>query len=118
VMFIDAGRVWNTNDVFSVTNSASRITPGVGIRLLTPLGPFRIDIGYNPYGFEAGPAFFIVNAVPSAGIVGRAICVSPGATESLSNNVSQTFCPTTFTPTTRGSLLSRLAFHFSIGNAF
>lgn len=118
VMFVDAGRVWNTNDVFSVTNSASRITPGIGLRLLTPLGPFRVDIGYNPYGFEAGPAFYIVNAVPAAGTVGRAICVSPGATESLSNNVSQTFCPTTFTPTTGGGLLRRLAFHFSIGNAF
>ena len=118
VLFIDAGRVWNTNDVFSVTNAAARITPGIGLRLVTPLGPFRVDIGYNPYGFEAGPAFYIVNAVPSAGTVGRALCVSPGATESLTNNVSQTFCPATFTPTAAGGLLRRLAFHFSIGNAF
>ncbi len=118
VAFLDAGRVWNSNDVFSVTNSAARVTPGIGLRLVTPLGPFRVDIGYNPYGFEAGPAFFIVNAVPSAGSAGRAICVSPGATESLTNNVSQPFCPATFTPTMGNGILRRLQFHFSIGNAF
>jgi outer membrane protein assembly factor BamA len=116
VAFIDAGRVWNTNDAFSVTNSAARITPGFGIRLLTPLGPFRVDIGYNPYAYEAGPAFFIVNGTTTT--VGRAICVSPGATESLTTTVNQLSCPATFTPTTGGGLLRRLAFHFSIGNAF
>ena len=116
VAFIDAGRVWNTNDVFNVTNSAPRITPGIGIRLVTPLGPFRVDIGYNPYSFEPGPAFYIVNGTTTA--IGRAICVSPGATESLTTVAYQPFCPATFTPTTGAGLLRRLAFHFSIGNAF
>jgi hypothetical protein len=34
-----------------------RVTPGVGIRLATPLGPARLDLAYNPYRLQAGPLF-------------------------------------------------------------
>lgn len=120
VAFVDAGRVWNTNDAFSVTNSAWRVTPGFGARLLTPLGPFRVDIGYNPYPPEAGPAFLVRGGDLKAGIPGRAICVSPGSTESIASagTGGAAFCPATFTPDKRGGLLPRLTFHFSVGNAF
>ena len=95
------------------------MTPGVGVRLLTPIGPFRVDIGYNPYAPDAGPAFFVEKSDLAAGRAGRVICVSPGSTESLSGTVSDTFvCPATYTPTRKGGLLPRLTFHFSIGNAF
>ena len=33
-----------------------RVTPGVGLRLTTPLGPARLDVAYNPYKLQAGPA--------------------------------------------------------------
>lgn len=122
VLFLDAGKVWNTTDVFTVLNAGTRITPGVGVRLLTPIGPFRVDIGYNPYPYEAGPAFFIDNGNISKGILGRAICVSPGTTEPFvlptgapSPSVS---CPASYTPLRQTGLLPRLKFQFSIGNAF
>ncbi|NOT07928.1 MAG: hypothetical protein HOP28_06955, partial [Gemmatimonadales bacterium] len=35
------------------------ITPGVGIRFLTPLGPARIDVGYNPEPLPAGRLYVI-----------------------------------------------------------
>ncbi len=116
--FVDAGRVWNNTGNYSV--SGLRVTPGIGIRLLTPLGPFRVDVGYNQYGYERGPAFYLVNR--TAGIEGRAICVSPGTTEPLdptdAGTVGPVPCPATFQPSRSRSLLSRLAFHFSIGEAF
>jgi outer membrane protein insertion porin family/translocation and assembly module TamA len=122
VVFADAGRVWNTNDLFSVANAAPRITPGIGVRLVTPLGPFRVDVGYNPYTPDAGPAFFIQNADLASGNPGRAICVSPGTTEPLviaaGSPPPAGLCPATFAPQRRGGFLQRLAFHFSIGNAF
>ncbi len=122
VAFADAGRVWNTNDLFSVTNAAPRITPGIGVRLVTPIGPFRVDVGYNPYPLDAGPAFFLQNADLAAGVPGRAICVSPGSTEPLmlpsGGMQAPLLCPATFVPDKRRGLLPRLAFHFSIGNAF
>jgi outer membrane protein assembly factor BamA len=124
VAFLDAGRVWNTGDVPSVTSAGARLTPGVGVRLMTPIGPFRVDIGYNPYAPDAGPAFFAQAGDILAGRPGRVICVSRGSTEPLSGAESSTFnsqtftCPATYTPDQRGGLLSRLTFHFSIGNAF
>ena len=119
VAFIDAGRVWNTSDVQSATSAGARITPGVGVRLLTPIGPFRVDIGYNPYAPDTGPAFFAEQGDILAGRPGRVICVSPGGSEPLNGAVSPAFvCPSTYTPTQKGGLLPRLTFHFSIGNAF
>jgi outer membrane protein insertion porin family/translocation and assembly module TamA len=121
VAFLDVGRVWNTRDVFSVTNADARATPGVGMRFVTPLGPFRMDIGYNPNALEPGPAFLVVPGNAATGAPGRAICVSPGSDDPLGGvgtAPSAAFCPATFLPQRSRSLLSRLTFHFSLGNAF
>ena len=122
VLFLDAGRVWNTNDVFSVTNADTRATPGIGLRLVTPLGPFRVDIGYNPNALEPGPAFHVIQGDAKAGITGRAICVSSGTNDPLTlgagQTASSTSCPAAYLPTASRTLLSRLTFHFSLGNAF
>jgi len=118
VLFLDAGRVWNNSGNYAVTGL--RATPGIGVRLVTPLGPFRVDIGYNPHGLEAGPAFYLQRSV--AGAVGRAICVSPGGTEPLNDAAADALgpvpCPSSFSPARATGLLPRLTFHFSIGEAF
>lgn len=38
-------------------DSESLLTPGVGVRVLTPLGPVRLDAAYNPQGTEIFPLF-------------------------------------------------------------
>ncbi len=122
VVFLDVGRVWNTRDVFSFTNAELRATPGVGVRLITPLGPFRVDVGYNPNGVAAGPAFLVQPGDLANGVSGRAICVSPGTDDPLfldgGRTPSASSCPATFLPTRARGLLSRLTFHFSLGQAF
>ena len=59
---------------------------------------------------------------PSKGIVGRAVCVSAGSDDPLVLGAGQTSsansCPASFLPTASRSFLSRLTFHFSLGNAF
>lgn len=121
VIFVDAGRVWNNTGNYSV--SGLRVTPGFGVRLLTDLGPFRVDIGYNPYPLEFGPAYLVRSADRTLGTPGRAICVSPGSIEPFDNaHVSASSgpypCPTSFRPPQRRGIFPRLAFHFSIGEAF
>ncbi len=119
--FVDVGRVWNTRDVFKVINADARATPGLGVRFVTPLGPFRMDVGYNPNALEAGPAFFIVPAGATSGLGGRPVCVSPGSDDPLrgaGTAPSANSCPATFLPARASSVLSRLTFHFSLGNAF
>jgi outer membrane protein assembly factor BamA len=118
VIFLDAGRVWNNSGNYAVTGL--RATPGIGVRLVTPLGPFRVDVGYNPHQREAGPAFYLQRA--SATQAGRAICVSPGSTEPLDDAAADALgpvaCPSSFRPPVARGLFPRLTFHFSIGEAF
>jgi outer membrane protein assembly factor BamA len=122
VAFVDVGRVWNTRDVFNVTNANARATPGVGVRLITPLGPFRLDLGYNPNNPDTGPAFLVIDADRDAGTSGRAICVSPGSDDPLTlgpgQSPSASSCPATYLPPRKQTFLSRLVLHFSLGHAF
>jgi outer membrane protein assembly factor BamA len=53
--FVDVGGVWQRG----ATPLDLRITPGVGIRVSTPLGPARFDVAYNPLGLQQGQ-FFVV----------------------------------------------------------
>jgi outer membrane protein assembly factor BamA len=52
--FVDAGGVWDRG---SGNQAVIRVTPGMGIRLSTPLGPARLDVAYNPYKLQAGTLF-------------------------------------------------------------
>ena len=52
--FVDAGSVWQRG---SGNPAVVRVTPGVGVRLSTPLGPARLDVAYNPYKLQAGTLF-------------------------------------------------------------
>lgn len=51
--FVDAGAVWSQG----VTDPRVRVTPGFGVRMNSPLGPIRFDIGYNPYKLEPGTVY-------------------------------------------------------------
>lgn len=48
--FVDFGQVWRTQE--DVRASGLRFTPGIGVRYFSPIGPLRIDVGYNPGGTE------------------------------------------------------------------
>jgi outer membrane protein insertion porin family len=87
--FVDAGGVWERG---SGNPAVIRVTPGVGVRLGTPLGPARLDVAYNPYKLQAGPLFQFdtlgtLTAVPGEGSYVKA----------------------------RGS---KFTFHFAVGQAF
>ncbi|MGH7699226.1 MAG: BamA/OMP85 family outer membrane protein [Gemmatimonadales bacterium] len=47
-LFVDVGRVWDRgNEILSL--DSLRVTPGLGLRVATPLGPVRLDVAYNGY---------------------------------------------------------------------
>jgi outer membrane protein assembly factor BamA len=51
--FVDVGQVYlRQNQIF--TFHSMRVTPGVGVRFTTPLGPVRVDVAYNGYDPESG----------------------------------------------------------------
>ena len=51
--FVDAGGAWQRG----AGDPVIRVTPGIGLRVATPLGPARLDMAYNPYRLQAGPLF-------------------------------------------------------------
>jgi outer membrane protein insertion porin family len=57
-VFVDAGQVWERGDPLHKAGGV-RVTPGVGVRFTTPLGPVRIDAAYNDYASEPGPLYYV-----------------------------------------------------------
>jgi outer membrane protein assembly factor BamA len=55
-VFLDAGRVFDRGGE-SPGPTGLRVTPGVGLRLASPLGPIRLDFGFNPYPPDAAPLY-------------------------------------------------------------
>jgi outer membrane protein assembly factor BamA len=126
--FADVGRLWNRGDVIGVQQLGEdapgiKWTPGLGVRIVSPFGAIRIDLGYNPYRLPAGAAYF--NAPLQDGIA-PLYCVSPGNTLAVTSAESVTAppiqaagaCPTTFRPAQRPGFLRRLNPSIWIGQAF
>jgi outer membrane protein assembly factor BamA len=54
--FIDAGRVFARGSEIPVLTGL-RVTPGVGLRIGSPLGPIRFDVAFNPYPPDPSPLY-------------------------------------------------------------
>jgi outer membrane protein assembly complex protein YaeT len=97
--FVDVGRVWDQTEG-GLVSAGFRVTPGVGVRILTPLGPLRVDVAYNDYPRLAGPLYV---TVPASG-------TQLGRLDLVTSHYAG--------PPRRQSLLGKLQFHFSVGEAF
>jgi outer membrane protein insertion porin family/translocation and assembly module TamA len=127
--FADAGQVWTRGGAgIEQSFSSLRITPGIGIRLASPVGPIRLDVGFNPYQHQAGAAYF--DAPEQAGEA-PLYCVSPGnglpvtgwrkeygPNERPAQQAPTKECLTSYQPPKPSSFLKRLSFQASIGQAF
>ncbi len=48
--FVDVGQVWSESDPIDLRDL--QITPGIGVRYRSPVGPIRLDLGYRTRGAE------------------------------------------------------------------
>jgi outer membrane protein assembly factor BamA len=117
VAFTDFGQVWP--DHRSVDLREIVLTPGIGVRYFSPIGPIRVDIGYNPAGAER--VTVVTSAVEFCPPDAEA-CepIEPGvmydhrflrSTGALRAQPEVAWNP-------RSSFWRRLQLHFSIGQAF
>lgn len=116
VAFVDVGHVYNRGpESFSFDDL--KWTPGMGVRVASPVGPLRMDVAYNGYPRRAGPAYVLdpLSDQPNGSSPRLLRCASPG--NGLINGVGGD-CPATFAPPSNTTFFSRLVFHFSIGQAF
>ncbi len=103
-VFVDAGSVGA-----DFGGTATVFTPGIGIRYLSPVGPIRVDLGYNPRSREQ--LSVITELQP------RDASWSAPRTEGLFEiPAKRGFNPATGTGF--GGIFNRLTLHLSIGEAF
>ena len=61
-VFVDAGLVYQHAQeggaILDILDEHFRVTPGFGFRVASPLGPMRLDVGYNPYPPQASPQWY------------------------------------------------------------
>ncbi len=127
-MFADGGRLWNRGSAGAVgaipdDGPSIKVTPGMGVRIVSPFGAIRVDLGYNPYRLPGGAAYF--NAPLQAGVA-PLYCVSPGNTLAVRSAAGTDAppaqdagaCPATFRPVRGRGFLSRLNPSIWIGQAF
>jgi outer membrane protein assembly factor BamA len=95
---VGSGNVGGLPRISTLVRGTAAITPGVGFRYESPVGPIRVDFGYNPNRAEN---LAVVTAVPDS--TGHVRIVPLSASRNFSQG--KTF-------------LSRLALHFSIGEAY
>jgi outer membrane protein insertion porin family/translocation and assembly module TamA len=129
--FTDAGDVWNRGAGGSFQNFKIKVTPGIQLTALSPVGPVRLVVGYNPYNRPPGPIYYEVpRIVQSTGDLTAAAntlpCVSPNnrlpvhRVNATGNELVQSEgrCPATFVPSPNRTFRSRLTFGLAIGQAF
>jgi outer membrane protein assembly complex protein YaeT len=95
-LFVDVGQVFERGSE-PITIDRFRLTPGVGVRIATPLGPARLDLAYNPYGSERGPLIYSDSASSTLQVIRPAYTNKAGP-------------PRRF--------VDRLVFQFAVGQAF
>jgi outer membrane protein assembly complex protein YaeT len=115
-LFTDAGDVWTRQPgVENLGFTRLFVTPGVGIRVFSPVGPISVNAGYNPYGSPGSPAYFPDQS-------GKLVCVSPDAPAVTQVNggplLQDSNCPATFFQPRRTSFLKKIALTISIGTGF
>jgi outer membrane protein insertion porin family/translocation and assembly module TamA len=131
-VFVDGGDVWSRETAAGRrAHSASRLflnglkwTPGVGVRVFTPVGPFQANVGYNPFSQPPGAIYYDAAPSPTTGFA-PLYCVTPGnripavmTSNGAYEQLPDVKCPDTFAPERKNTFLSRLTFTFSIGPDF
>jgi outer membrane protein insertion porin family len=132
VTFVDVGEVWNRQGSETIKFRNLKWTPGAGVRVFSPFGAFRMDVGYNAREAPAGPAYLDRFSRNAGAREQPLFCVVPGRTTEVRRETSATdgtflgyqpigansACEGSFRPPERGTFLRRLTFNFSIGQAF
>jgi outer membrane protein assembly factor BamA len=114
-VFLDFGQVWRHAREFRPREL--EFTPGVGIRYFSPVGPIRIDVGYNSGRAELLPVMTTEVCDASMTPCGPILPGEAYDPARLANRRTlRALPPVLWQP--YGSFVDRLQFHFSIGQAF
>jgi hypothetical protein len=112
-VFVD-GAVLGEKSLGEIGHGTGAITPGVGVRYLSPVGPVRVDIGIRPKLTESLPVF---TQVDSAGT--RRLVDLTGAQDcAKATTLGCRVFPLRESASGIRRILDRITLHLSIGEAF
>ncbi|GLC28438.1 BamA/OMP85 family outer membrane protein [Roseisolibacter agri] len=127
-LFTDAGAVWDRKVRTADIQGRLRFTPGAGVRIRSPFGAIRVDLGYNPYDPIGGAAYYVTEPRDRANGTSQQelYCVAPpnqllvrptrpGDAYPVQEPGS---CPADFRPRAPSGFLKRLNPSIWIGQAF
>lgn len=125
VPFIDAGQLWTREATTNKINlDRLAVTPGLGFRYFSPVGPIQANAAYNPQKTRPGPAYWAAIDSPLA-VNSPLLCVtSPGTkpvnipTKDGKMESTTADCPSNFVPFRSSNFLNRFVFTVSIGASF
>jgi outer membrane protein assembly factor BamA len=125
VPFIDGGQVW-TRQVAgkNLNREVLAVTPGLGLRIFSPIGPIQANAGYNPNRGRPGPAYFPTPIDPNSARAPLICVTAPGETPvpvkygSGRPDQNLAACPATFVPGRSAGFFSRFVLTLSIGTDF
>lgn len=100
-VFLD-GALVGQGTLGEVAQGTGAITPGFGVRYYSPVGPIRVDLGFNPYLSQD------LTVVTEDTTTGRIVELAK----------RRTYAPAKTEGTWYSRALNRLQLHFSIGQAF
>lgn len=95
-LFVDIGQLYQRQQTL-ISLKSIRITPGIGLRVSTPLGPVRLDAAYNGYAREPGTLYLA---------------------DTTSNSLTKIRDSYPKTPTAPPGFWNRIVLQFAIGQAF
>ena len=95
--FVDGGLV-GASRLRDLAEGSGAVTPGVGIRYKSPVGPIRVDVAYNPVVADSLPVYTERRN-------------AQGQREIVRLKTRYLYEPAT-------TFFDRITFHFSIGQAF
>jgi outer membrane protein assembly factor BamA len=103
-IFLD-GAVIGTNQLSDLLGATAAITPGFGLRMDTPIGPVRLDLGVRPTLVEDLP---VVTQVTNA----------DGSVELVTLTTTRRYDPVDYSGSFLKKIMSRLRLHLAIGPPF
>jgi outer membrane protein assembly factor BamA len=118
VAFTDFGQVWDDGEVVSLRST--EVTPGMGLRILSPIGPIRFDVAYRFLGGQSLPVVtpqirpWVDGEDPS----GARIVVDGEPVPYVSTDELVVLVPRVVFGDSPALSLSRFQLHISIGQAF
>lgn len=126
VPFVDAGQLLSQGGANATNLKRLFVTPGLGFRYFSPVGPIQMNVGYNPSRVPAGQAYFTPrkdrdsNAAPLVCVTGSGAPLVPVGVgrDGTIDRADAATCPASFVPFTTNSFFDRLKFTLSIGTSF